>query len=76
MKTYKDTSYKPKLQCEEHSVFSVLPCPWPSCENGVSYDKFNRIPLNQWDKPAIYIRKESVYPKGVNTSPKLSHSTS
>lgn len=32
--------FSPDRVCEEHGIWGTLPCPWPSCQNGIADDCF------------------------------------
>jgi len=56
-------SYFPDNVCDEHSIFDMLPCPWPDCVNGCSEDQFELID-DSIDRSETYTRREWHSPLG------------
>jgi len=48
----------PQLQCEEHGIYDLFPCPWPNCANGISEREFEIENLIQNEEPDISQRHE------------------
>ena len=52
----------PEKVCEEHGIHDTLPCPWPSCKNGLDEECFQVQMYNVDIEPVTYTRRQWLSP--------------